>query len=134
MIDTKKYLAVIYGKKGCPLCVKLKANVYDIITEEKYKDKIGMVYHDLSTSEGLIEYAKSETINGQRIPAMQIFEKSYDGSYVKKRDTRPEFYNEETGKLFVPVYLQVQTDYTIPKYAEIKENQIKELFDLSINA
>lgn len=133
MTNTKKYLAVIYGKKGCPLCVKLKAKVYDLVTDDKYKDHFGMIYHDLSTVEGLMEYAKSETVNGQRIPALQIFEQKDDGSYVKKRDTRPESYDEKVKKLFVPVFLQAQTNYSDPKNAEISYDQIKDLFALALN-
>lgn len=133
MTDKKPYLIVIYGKDGCPLCAKLKHEVNEMLSQGDYSGDFDMHYQNLSTIEGMVAYAKSETINGQRIPALQIMK--YDGikkAYSKITDPRPERFDEETGELFVPVYLQLQTDYNKNNPA-ITPRDIIELIKLARN-
>ena len=67
----KKYLVVVYGKDGCPHCVELQKKVKEVMVD--YTDLFSVDVQNLSTINGLIAYAKAETVNGQRIPALQIF-------------------------------------------------------------
>lgn len=129
----KPYLIVVYGKNGCDRCALLKDEVNRMLAEEKLSDRFGFDYQNLSTIDGMTAYAVSETINGQRIPALQIMR--YDAekqNYVKIPDTRPEIINDASGDLFVPVYLQLQTDHT-PNTPAISRDAIMELVSLAEN-
>lgn len=129
--ETKPYIIVIYGKDGCELCIRLKNEVSARLIEDKLETNIGLDYQNLSTTEGMVAYAISETINGQRIPALQLMKyNDEDNTYCKIPDTRPEDRDEVTGELSVPVYLQLQTDYTAEQ-PEILWGQVRELIDLA---
>ena len=129
--NTSPYLIVIYGKQGCDMCARLRDQVSLMLDEENLEGEFDLDYQDLSTTEGMMAYARSETVNGQRIPALQVMK--YDNSrnaYIKIRDSRPETYNEETGQLYVPVYLQLQTDYSSSSPA-IEKAEVRELLSLA---
>jgi glutaredoxin len=128
--NIKPYLIVIYGKEGCPKCVKLKQQINAMLADDNVSKDFDMDYQNLSTAEGMAAYALSETVNGQRIPAVQIMNySSGDEAYIKIPDTRKECFDEE-GKLFVPVYLQAQTHYD-ENNGEISETNIAELIALA---
>ncbi|MBN2343711.1 MAG: hypothetical protein JXX29_21230 [Deltaproteobacteria bacterium] len=128
--EIKPYVIVIYGKDGCDLCVRLKNEVSVGLIENKLDTGIGLDYQNLATQEGMVAYAVSETINGQRIPALQLMKFDHEkNTYCKIPDNRPERRNEATGELEVPVYLQLQTDYTAER-PEIQWRQVQELIDM----
>lgn len=128
--EIKPYVIVIYGKDGCDLCLRLKNEVSAGLVEEKLDTLIGLDYQNLSTREGMVAYAISETINGQRIPALQLMAFDEENStYCKIPDTRPEHRDGLTGELHVPVYLQLQTNYTAAR-PEIQWQQVRELIDM----
>jgi len=130
--EVKPYLIVIYGKDGCDLCSRLKFEVTELLEREGLGHEFGLDYQNLSTAEGMAAYALSETVNGQRIPALQIMKHdSETGAYVKIPDKRPEVINSETGEFFVPVYLQLQTEYGSGNPA-IDESGIMELMTLAM--
>jgi len=107
MNKIQPYLIVVYGKNDCPLCARLKKNVLDLLETKQLQDEFAFDYQNLSTPEGMMAYAIAETVNGQRIPALQILK--YDDAqqaYTKIIDPRAEQFDGETGQLFVPVYLQ----------------------------
>ncbi|MBN2419340.1 MAG: hypothetical protein JXL81_08145 [Deltaproteobacteria bacterium] len=123
-----KYLVVIYGKNGCEKCVRLKREVSHILEEDNSFNDFDMDYQNLSTIEGMQTYALSETVNGQRIPALQIMKYSEEKeSYVKipypgngrDSDARPFRY-----------YLQLETDYSSDD-AAINPEKIKELMSMA---
>ena len=127
----KPYLIVIYGKDGCELCARLKDQVKDMLQDDTLKSDFGMDYQNLSTAEGMAAYALSETVNGQRIPALQIMKYSEDrGCYEKMPDARPESAHPEKGGVFVPVYLQLQTEYGSASPA-ISAGSIAELISIA---
>ena len=130
--DLKPYLIVLYGKNDCELCVRLREEVELVLVDETLRRDFDLDYQNLSTAEGMAAYAKSETVNGQRIPALQIMK--YDiaeGAYRKIPDTRPELYNEATGELVVPVYLQLQTEYGSPQPV-ITGERIRKLMGIAL--
>jgi len=86
-----RYMIVIYGKDNCPHCKELQKIVDDIL-HTKPLDFFADV-QNLSTRQGLVAYAKSETINGQRIPALQIMKwndasKKYEKIHDQRRINR----------------------------------------------
>ncbi len=129
--NVKPYLIVIYGKDGCDMCAHLKDEVSVMLDDEKLKDDFDLDYQNLSTVEGMTAYALSETVNGQRIPALQIMKYNREKkSYVKIPDRRQENLDEKTGSLFVPVYLQLQTEYGSSDPV-IKKSQVRQLMSLA---
>lgn len=129
--NTSPYLIVIYGKQGCDMCALLRDEVSLMLDQEDIEGEFELDYQDLSTVEGMMAYARSETVNGQRIPALQVMKYDHGTSaYVKIRDSRTEKYNEETGELHVPVYLQLQTDYSSSRPA-IEGAEVLELLSLA---
>ena len=109
----KPYLVVIYGKNGCDRCARLLHDVKSILCDSGLDDEFDLDYQNLSTVDGMIAYAVSETVNGQRLPALQIMKyENVSGSYVKIPDTRPGVSFRGGSEFFEPVYLQIQTDYS----------------------
>ena len=106
----KKYLMVIYGKNGCEKCVKLKNDVSMLLEQGSAADDFDMDYQNLSTIEGMQAYALAETVNGQRLPALQVMKYSEErNSYVKIPYPSTAGY---TGTEIKPYYLQIETDYS----------------------
>ncbi len=130
--DVKPYLIVLYGKNDCAFCARLRKEVELVLGDEALGRYFDLDYQNLSTAEGMAAYAKSETINGQRIPALQVMKyDNADGAYRKIPDTRPERHDGATGELVVPVYLQLQTEYGSP-WPEITGERIRELMGLAL--
>jgi thiol-disulfide isomerase/thioredoxin len=127
----KNFLIVIFGKDECPHCDALYENVVNIL-DENSKEDFSLDFQNLSRREGLVAFAKAETVNGQRIPALQIlkFDKN-DKSYKKIVDSRKEEYLTDENKYFYPTYLQLQTDYANKK--DITQEEILDLMDLARN-
>ena len=124
-----KYLIQIYGKKNCPKCDSLKKRIHTLLKDNQYPD-FQTAYYDVTTEEGLFQFAKAETINGQRIPALQILRyNQLSQKYEKILDPRKE--EIKNGKLFIPVYLQLETDYSNPGQSVIKPEDILSLMTLA---
>lgn len=130
--EVKPYLIVLYGKNDCALCARLREEVEMVLKDEAFRRDFDLDYQNLSTAEGMVAYAKSETVNGQRIPAIQIMKFNHaGGAYRKIPDTRPERRDEGNGELVVPVYLQLETEYGSPQ-PEITGERIRELMGLAV--
>lgn len=129
--NEKKYQIALFGKTNCDKCSALKKRVSKLLeNNDKYSD-FYLEYFNISTLDGLCEYANAETINGQRIPGIQIRKYSENNSkYEKVSDPRDEQMID--GKLFVPVYLQLETDYSDAKRSVIKNESVKALMDLAL--
>ncbi len=127
----KKYLLVVYGKDGCPHCVELQRKVKEVL--KNYSDAFSVDIQNLSTKNGLIAYAKAETVNGQRIPALQIFKYNEDACvYEKIVDKRDELFNKQGGSCFYPTYLQLETDYA--NHKTIQNHEIEELISVAMRS
>ena len=112
----KPYLIVIYGKDGCAKCVSLRQDVDLVLEDRELSMWFETDYQNLSTVAGMAAYALAETVNGQRLPAVQIME--YDtemGAYIKMSDSADG-------------YLQLQTNYA-PVEALISKADITALLD-----
>ena len=127
----KPYLVVIYGKNGCDRCARLLHDVKSVLGESGLGDEFDLDYQNLSTVDGMIAYAVSETVNGQRLPALQIMKyEGVSGSYVKILDTRSGVSFSGGGEFFEPVYLQIQTDYSSAG-GPIGKDEIMELLEIA---
>lgn len=101
-----------------------------MLADENISRDFDMDYQNLSTVSGMAAYAMSETVNGQRIPALQIMKYNKEKkTYEKLADPRKETPDKD-GQLFVPVYLQAQTNYG-RENEEISGNEITELLKLA---
>jgi glutaredoxin len=128
-MNTPKYMLVIYGKDNCPHCKELQKTIWEILHAE-HKDFFADV-QSLSTRKGLVAYAKAETINGQRIPALQIMKwNETTKNYEKIHDQRSPVYNEQSGIEHFPTYLQLETDYANHQY--IAKEDILNLMNVAI--
>ena len=131
MSMTKPYLLVVYGKDGCVKCAQLKKEVSALLADNELGRDFGMDYQNLSTVDGMIAYAASETVNGQRIPALQVFKyDTNDESYIKMPDMRTEAFDAQAQSLFVPVYLQLETDYQ-SENPDITREEVLDLMTLA---
>ena len=129
--NCKPYVIVIFGKNGCPHCARLKETVMDILKEKTYREKFDLDYQNLSTVDGLIAYAEAETVNGQRIPALQLMRYSSEKkAYFKIPDRRKEGFDKQKKSLCVPVYLQLETDYSSDA-GDIRKEDIRNLMTLA---
>ena len=127
-MEKKKWMIVLYGKDHCPHCKELQKKVVEIL--KKMPTNFFAEVQNLSTREGLVAYAKAETINGQRIPALQICRWNPETKFYEKVfDPRQPILNEQQGYEFIPTYLQLQTDYANHHY--ITKEQILELMDIA---
>lgn len=125
--SNKPYLLVIFGKDECPRCARLEEDIKEILQEDALREKVDLDYQNLSTADGMLAYAKAETVNGQRIPALQLLRyDNEESAYTKIPDKRGESFDDKKGRLFVPVYLQLETDYSSSGGGITKE-KIREL-------
>ena len=117
--NNKPYLIVIYGKDGCGKCAGLRQDVSLMLEDEELSARFDADYQNLSTVRGMAAYALAETINGQRLPAVQIMK--YDTekkAYIKMRDS-------------ADTYLQLQTSYA-PVESLISKADITALLDKAL--
>ncbi|MCL2026090.1 MAG: hypothetical protein FWG92_04715 [Leptospirales bacterium] len=114
----KPYLIVIYGKDACDKCVALRQDVALVLEDKALSAWFDADYQNLSTAKGMAAYALAETVNGQRLPAVQIMEYNTERkTYVKIHDSNG--------------YLQLQTDYA-PAETLISRADITALLDKAL--
>jgi glutaredoxin len=127
-MEKKEFMIVVYGKDNCPHCKELQKTVTEVL---QHSEPIFFAdYQNLSKMEGLVVYAKAETINGQRIPALQIMKwNRKTDCYEKIIDPRKPLKNKNQGIEYMPTYLQLQTDYANHHY--ITQDDILDLLDIA---
>ncbi len=122
-----EFLVVVYGKDGCPRCDKLKRDVQEVLSESDHGHRFAMNYENLSTIQGMRAYALAETVNGQRIPALQVMKYSAAReAYEKIPQVGKIMGKEGTSCKNQPFYLQLETDYSAHD-PSIGRNEIGEL-------
>jgi hypothetical protein len=127
----KPYIVVIYGKDGCEMCARLKSEVSTMLQNENLENEFDLDYQNLSTIEGMIAFASAETINGQRIPALQVMKYSQEkGTYLKIQVPQRKLMKMQS---CAGGYLQLQTDYSSTSSA-IQMNQVRELISIAQNS
>lgn len=68
----------IFGKPGCKYCVRLKDSLNKVIGEHP-EASIDLVYHDLSTEDGVVAMCKTVCVNPSKIPAALCYRLFDDG-------------------------------------------------------
>ncbi len=126
------FLIVVYGKDGCPKCDKLKRDVQEVLSSSEHGDLFAMSYENLSTIQGMRAYALAETVNGQRIPALQVMKyNAARDAYEKILTAGNRTGRGENSYKNMPFYLQLETDYSAHDPA-IGRNEIGELLSAAM--
>lgn len=99
------YRAHVFGKHGCAKCEALKRRLAKLLEEPKYAD-VEMVYHDILTEAGIVEFCKADCINPNRIPAL-VMERIGDGYIEAFREDTPDVYADSV----MYNWVGIQTDY-----------------------
>jgi hypothetical protein len=128
--ETSPYVITVFGKEGCDKCKALKGRLGRVLQDKRFS-QFRMQYHDVMTIDGKVAFANAETVNGQRIPTMQVLKwNEKEQRYERMNDPRPQ--RREQGRLIVPTYLQLETDYSDPSRATIKPTDIEGVLDLAL--
>ena len=80
-----KMVVHVFGKEGCSKCAMLKRRLGQLLEDPDYGNVFEMMYHDVLTLDGIVEFCKAACLNPNRIPAMLV---SKDGKYVPSIGTR----------------------------------------------
>lgn len=73
----KRYQIHLFGKTGCSHCQELRDCLEGLRKDPRYAD-FELVFHDLDTEVGLVDFCEAECLNPLRIPSF----------YLSKRDER----------------------------------------------
>ena len=126
----KDYSVMVFGKEGCDKCKILNKRL-DSLLEKPGFEKFDKTYHDITTVDGLVNFAKSEVLNPQRIPAFLVLKKSAEGKYDYIREMFEEG-PDKNGKYRVPTYLGLQTDYS--NGGVIRPSELKNVLNQALKA
>lgn len=126
----KTYRVRVFGKPGCAKCSVLNQRLDKILTDEKWND-VEKEYCDIETIDGLVQFASSECINPQRIPAMIVTKRQEkSGHYVPVATKNPQQKPDEIcGKSKLYQYVGLQTDYTPAGNGIISPKMIKSVLE-----
>lgn len=118
--------AIVYGKgHGCSKCDALKRRLASLIKDGKYNGvDVKVVFNDILTEDGMVQFLKSEVVNANRIPALIMA--NDEGFLPDLREGINQFDNST-----LPGILGVQTNYdaggliTPPMITSLLDNAIK---------
>ena len=102
------YRISLYGKHGCSKCAQLKARLDKLINSDWQDFEVS--YHDITTEDGMVDFALRECLNPQRIPSF-IVEKKVAGTDNFEPIRNPA-HDSWTSGVRPMRYLGIQTDYT----------------------
>ena len=116
----------IFGKsEGCTKCAALKRKVTSVIGEDDYRGKFAVVYHDVLTEEGLVDFCRSN-INPNCIPGLVI---GIGELFLESVCTSEEWLTR--GNVLKP-WLGLFTDYGERHRGVITSEEIRWLLDTAI--
>lgn len=116
----------IFGKsEGCTKCAALKRKVASVIGEEDYRGKFAVVFHDVLTEEGLVDFCRSN-INPNALPGLVI---GIGELFLESVCTSEEWL--ERGNLLRP-WLGLFTDYSDRHRGVITTEEIREILSLAL--
>ena len=116
----------IFGKShGCSKCDALKRKVASVIGEDDYRRKFAMVFHDVLTEEGLVDFCRSN-INPNSLPGLVI---GIGELFLESVCTSEEWI--ERGNLLKP-WLGLFTDYGERHKGVITTEEIREILSLAL--
>jgi hypothetical protein len=106
----KDYAVLVFGKEGCDKCKVLNRRI-DKLLEKPEWTRIEKKYFDITTVDGLVNFAEAESLHPQRIPALLVCKAKPDGSTERIHQRFTEGYDAD-GVYRVPGYVGLETDYT----------------------
>jgi hypothetical protein len=124
----KTYKIKVFGKPGCAKCKTLNQRLDKLLTEEKW-GHFEKQYCDVETVDGLVEFASSECINPQRIPAMLVTRREGDTYQPIPVNEPKQAPDAICGKSKLYQYVGLQTDYTPAGKGIISPKMIKAVLE-----
>ena len=116
----------IFGKsEGCAKCAALKRKVTSVIGEDDYRGKFAVVFHDVLTEEGLVDFCRSN-INPNSLPGLVI---GIGELFLESVCTSEQWM--ERGNLLRP-WLGLFTDYGERHKGVITSDEIREILSLAL--
>ena len=116
----------IFGKsEGCTKCAALKRKVASVIGEDDYRGKFAVVFHDVLTEEGLVDFCRSN-INPNCIPGLVI---GIGELFLESVCTSEEWLTR--GNVLKP-WLGLFTDYGERHRGVITTEEIREILSLAL--
>ena len=116
----------IFGKsEGCTKCAALRRKVASVIGEDDYRGKFAVVFHDVLTEEGLVDFCRSN-INPNSLPGMVI---GIGELFLESVCTSEEWLSR--GNLLKP-WLGLFTDYSERHRGVITSEEICEILSLAL--
>lgn len=107
----KPYRVIVFGKPGCDKCKVLNSRLDELLAAEEWRD-FEKMYCDVTTEDGLVEFARAECINPQRIPAFMITKRVDESHYEPVPNPRPGADDPVCKQSRLYQHLGIQTDYT----------------------
>ncbi len=108
----KPFRVLVFGKPGCDKCELLNKRLDSFLAGEEWHD-FEKKYCDLETAEGLLQFAESECINPQQIPAMLVSRRDEESGYYEPMpNPRPGDVDEVCGRSKLYYHLGLRTDYS----------------------
>ena len=116
----------IFGKsEGCTKCAALKRKVTSVIGEDDYRGKFAVVFHDVLTEEGLVDFCRSN-INPNCIPGLVI---GIGELFLESVCTSEEWLTR--GNVLKP-WLGLFTDYGEHHRGVITTEEIREILSMAL--
>ena len=106
----KDFAVFVFGKEGCDKC-KLLNRRLDKILEKPEWTGFEKRYFDLTTVDGLVNFAEAESLHPQRLPSILVCRNRSDGTTERIRQRFTEGYDAD-GVYRVPGYVGIETDYS----------------------
>lgn len=108
----KPFRILVFGKPGCDKCKVLNQRLDTLLAKEEWAD-FEKLYCDVTTEDGLVQFARAECVNPQRIPAFMITRRKGDTDryepVMARKPGEPDPICKQS-KLYQ--HLGLQTDYT----------------------
>ena len=98
------YKITVFGKKGCQKCAVLKGRLEKLIASDY--SQFELVYKDIITRQGLVDFCKMEVFNPQRIPCVYISNEKDEPVVSIKEEV-----DSKCGQIGIYGILGLQTDY-----------------------
>ncbi|MFH1706563.1 MAG: hypothetical protein ABIF71_01395 [Planctomycetota bacterium] len=105
----KDYAILVFGKEGCDKCKMLNKRIDKLLDKPDWNG-FEKRYFDVTTVDGLVNFAEAESLHPQRIPSFQVHRAKPDGTTERLRQRFVEGYDAD-GIYRVPGYVGLETDY-----------------------
>lgn len=107
----KKFIAHVFGKKGCAKCAMLNRRLDALLATEPWKDLVEKTYDDVETEDGMMYFCMAQCVNPNRIPALVMAQTNDEGmeAFIERSDIGGA--DRVCGSSMLYQYVGIQTDY-----------------------